>query len=390
MLNVALIPVRGGSKSIPRKNIKEMNGKPLVYWTIKAAVECKYIDIVYVATDDEEINNVVNGFNFDKVKVIKRSAETATDTAPTELVMIEFASNYTFDNIVLIQATSPLLETHDLNLGFEKLNIPGVDSVLSVVEQKRFIWKEDTNGYVKPINYEVSKRPRRQDFEDSMLVENGAFYITRRECLLRTNCRVSGNIVSVKMAPKTYWEIDEPSDFGIVSAFMQLNVKSSVAKCHIKLFITDCDGCLTDGGMYLSENGDELKKFNTQDGKGIQLLRQMGVKTGIITGENNELVRRRAEKLNVDYLRMGIEDKRSEIVKICRELNIDITQVAYVGDDINDIDAMEAVGYSCSVFNALESVKKLANYVSPYVGGNGAVRDCIEHLISQHYIINKQ
>jgi len=113
-MNVAFIPVRGGSKSIPLKNIKEINGKPLVYWTIKAACECKFIDKVYVATDSVEIKEVINRFQnqdgkFDKVCVIGRSAESATDTASTEFAMLEFAEHYEFDNIVLIQATSPLL-----------------------------------------------------------------------------------------------------------------------------------------------------------------------------------------------------------------------------------------------------------------------------------------
>lgn len=141
-MNVALIPARGGSKSIPKKNIKILNGKPLIYWTIKAAVECKYIDCVYVASEDEQIRRVVEEFQFGKVRTIDRSMESASDTAATEIVMLEFAQNYDFDNIVLIQATSPLLVADDLNRGFEKMCNPNVDSVLSVVEQKRFVWEK--------------------------------------------------------------------------------------------------------------------------------------------------------------------------------------------------------------------------------------------------------
>ena len=145
-MNVAFIPVRGGSKSIPLKNIKELNGKPLVYWTIKAANDCENIDIIYVSTDSEEIKNVVESFKFDKVKVIGRSLESATDTASTEFAMLEFANNYEFDNIVLIQATSPLLRTEDLDGGFKLYE--SSDSVLSVVRQKRFIWENDEySGY---------------------------------------------------------------------------------------------------------------------------------------------------------------------------------------------------------------------------------------------------
>lgn len=125
-MNVAFIPVRGGSKSIPFKNIKLLNGKPLVYWTLYAACKCRYINKVYVATDSVEIYRVVEGLKDDleeeiieKVQVIERSTESATDTASTEYAMLEFASNYIFDNIVLIQATSPLLSCRDLEKGFE-------------------------------------------------------------------------------------------------------------------------------------------------------------------------------------------------------------------------------------------------------------------------------
>ena len=115
----AFIPVRGGSKSIPLKNIKELAGHPLVYWTVKAACDCKYIDRVYVATDSDRIRETVNGFGFDKVLVIGRSAETASDTASTESALLEFAENHEFDNVYLIQATSPLLTGKDLDRGFE-------------------------------------------------------------------------------------------------------------------------------------------------------------------------------------------------------------------------------------------------------------------------------
>ena len=144
-MNVAFIPVRGGSKSIPLKNIKPISGRPLVYRTVKAACGCKYIDKVYVATDSEIIKRTVESFGtrndkelFVKVEVIGRSAESASDTASTEFAMLEFAGKYDFDNIVLVQATSPLLQSSDLDRGFETFVENGVDSVLSVVQQKRF------------------------------------------------------------------------------------------------------------------------------------------------------------------------------------------------------------------------------------------------------------
>ena len=160
---VAFIPVRGGSKSIPLKNIKMINGRPLIYWTLDATVNCDDIDIVVVSTDSCEIKQVVEKYGSDKFKIINRSEEVSTDTASTESVMIEFARNYDFENIVLVQATSPLLKSEDISKGICKYFQDGIDSVLSVVRQKRFIWEEQCD-YSIPVNYDPLKRPRRQEF----------------------------------------------------------------------------------------------------------------------------------------------------------------------------------------------------------------------------------
>ena len=376
-MNVAFIPARGGSKSIPLKNIKHICGHPLVYWTVKAACECRYIDVVYVATDSEKIRNIVENFNFQKIKVIDRSVESATDTASTEFAMLEFAEKYQFDNIVLIQATSPLLKASDLERGFEALKEKGTDSVFSVVQHKRFHWDNNKDGYAHPTNYDIFHRPRRQEFNGDF-VENGAFYITSKTALLQSKNRISGNIKAVEMSEDTFFEIDEPSDWVIIEALMK---KNGLGAFSPKIFLTDCDGCLTDGGMYYSEKGDELKKFNTRDGMGFALLKQKGIITGIITGENVELNRKRAEKLQLDIFESGCKDKLAEILRICKERNIDISDVCYVGDDINDIEALEAVGYSCCPADASPEVKTIVKYISKHKGGCGAVRDCIDNYI---------
>lgn len=218
MLNVAFVPVRGGSKSIPLKNIKLFASKPLVYWSLMAANECSDIAVSYVSTDSDEIANTVSDFNFDKVRIVRRSTQSATDTASTETAMLEFAEGYEFENICLIQATSPLITSADLAEGFKALR--QADSVLSVVRQKRFIWESD-GEFFRPLNYDYNMRPRRQEF-DGFLVENGAFYITSRVDLLRTKCRISGRISIVEMSADTYFEIDELNDWIVAEQLMNL------------------------------------------------------------------------------------------------------------------------------------------------------------------------
>lgn len=393
-MNAAFIPVRGGSKSIPLKNIKPICGKPLVYWTVKAACKCKYIDVVYIATDSDKIKETVEAFKsgdeaetFSKAQVIGRSAESASDTASTEFAMLEFAANYEFDNIVLVQATSPMLTAADLDGGFELFNTDGTDSVLSVVRQYRFLWDEDEKGNVSPSNYDVFHRPRRQEF-DGYLMENGAFYISSRTDLIKYQNRVSGNIKAYEMCEDSAFEIDEPSDWIIIEALMRKNdlvkeqgvaeEKKSIPE--IKMFLTDCDGCLTDGGMYYSEHGDELKKFNTRDGMGFALLRAKGIITGIVTSESVDLNKRRAEKLKLDALEAGCKDKVVAVKRLCEQYGIALENVAYVGDDINDIEVIKMVGLGCAPADAMPQVKAVADYVTKTKGGEGVIREVIEEL----------
>ena len=401
-MNVAFIPVRGGSKSIPLKNIKPISGRPLVYWTVRAACGCRAIDRVYVATDSDKIRETVEAFKkgaeaelFSKVTVIGRSAESACDTASTESAMLEFAEAYDFDNIVLIQATSPLLQAEDLDRGFEAYAKEDTDSVLSVVRQKRFHWAEDAEGIASPTNYDVYNRPRRQEF-DGYLVENGAFYICSKEDLLRSKNRVSGKIRAVEMDEDTFFEIDEPSDWVIIEALMKKNgiaapedaaaltepAAASSELPEIRMFLTDCDGCLTDGGMYYSEFGDELKKFNTRDGMGFALLREQGIVTGIVTSESVDLNRRRAEKLKLDILEAGCKDKPAAIRRLAEERGIPLSEVCYVGDDINDVEALRMVGYGCAPADAMPAAREAAKYVTKTKGGEGVIREVVDRILA--------
>ena len=295
--------------------------------------------------------------------------------------MLEFARKYEFETIILVQATSPLLQGKDIDEGMKLFNTPDTDSVISLVPQKRFIWKCE-GDVVQPSNYDVYHRPRRQDF-DGYLMENGAFYITSKEALLKTGNRISGNIRAYLMAEQTAIEIDEPSDFIIVEDLLRKNLREERKQkpIKIKMVVTDCDGCLTDGGMYYSENGDELKKFNTKDGMALAHLKDKGIIAGIITGEDRELNRRRAEKLHLDFIEQGVKDKLSCLKSLCDKYGVLLNEVLYIGDDINDIPAMDAAGYSACPADAAELVRRNADFVSEKNGGEGVVREIIEKIV---------
>ncbi len=211
----ALIPLRAGSKSIPKKNIFPFQNKPLAYWALQAAIECSEIDRVVVATNGQEIERELRAhLEHPKFEIIGRSAESASETAPTETVLMEFAESQEFSNLVLIQATSPLLRSSDLEGGIQKFKSGGYTSLLSVVPQRRFIWTE-YGDVALPMNYRPDSRPRRQEHE-TVYVENGAFYISSREALLSSRCRLSGRVGLYPMRPETYFEIDEPEDLQVV------------------------------------------------------------------------------------------------------------------------------------------------------------------------------
>jgi len=170
-MTIAFIPVRCGSKSIPFKNIKSFCGKPLVYWNLKALQDSKNIDQIIVATDCDQIKEVVKSFSLSKVIIYDRESENAKDTSSTESVMLEFLSKHQFENndlFILVQATSPLTQTKDFDRALELLLSSKADSLLTCVRTKRFFWNE--NG--KPLNYDYTNRPRRQEF-DGLLMENG-------------------------------------------------------------------------------------------------------------------------------------------------------------------------------------------------------------------------
>lgn len=155
-------------------------------------------------------------------------------------------------------------------------------------------------------------------------------------------------------------------------------------KNNIKLFGCDVDGTLTDAGMYYTENGDELKKFNTRDGMGIKLLRESGIITLIITSENTKIVENRAKKLKVDYLYQGVQNKLEIIEELLKKLNIDKSEFAYIGDDINDKEILEFAGLKACPNDAMEIIKNIDNIlIMSKKGGEGTVREFIDNYIIQ-------
>lgn len=159
------------------------------------------------------------------------------------------------------------------------------------------------------------------------------------------------------------------------------STRSEVLK-QIRLFATDVDGVLTDAGMYYSESGEELKKFNTRDGMGIKLLQKAGIITAIVTQERTKLVARRGEKLAIPEVHQGVMDKRSLVQELASRYGLSMAQVAYIGDDVNDLEALKAVGFSATPADGMPQVAAAVDYVCRRRGGEGAVREVIEMILA--------
>ncbi len=151
---------------------------------------------------------------------------------------------------------------------------------------------------------------------------------------------------------------------------------------ELKLFATDVDGVLTDAGMYYGESGEELKKFNTRDGMGIKLLQAEGVMIAIITMEQTKIVARRAKKLGITEVFQGAKDKVSVLTHLSEKFNIPFEQMAYMGDDVNDVGALQAVGYAAAPADCVDQVRLVVHYICQKKGGEGAVREVIDMILA--------
>lgn len=221
---LTFIPCRKGSKGVPGKNRKMIHGSPLFSWALQAASKSRSTNIIVLATDDEEIMEITRKLDLPKVFLYERLPENAVDASLTMDVILEFFDRTEMplnpdDKFMLIQATSPLITSRDIDEAYASYESSGADSLLSVVGLKRFQWSRDG----KPINYRLDRQPRRQDFkdEDNILIENGAVYITTVGNIQRTKCLKSGRVALYLMDESTFFEIDEEDDFYVIEHLMR-------------------------------------------------------------------------------------------------------------------------------------------------------------------------
>ncbi|MFK0403470.1 cytidylyltransferase domain-containing protein [Microbacterium sp. NPDC090225] len=389
-LTVAIIPARGGSKGVPRKNLRTVGGVPLVVRAIRAARDAAGIDLVVVSTDDDEIAAVSAEAG---ARVVRRPAEISGDTASSESAILHAvdeiesgieARREKVGVIAFVQATSPFIPSEALAGAVAEVRAGRGDSVFSAHETYGFLWRREGDGdgaQATAINHEAAHRPRRQDREPHYL-ETGAFYVFRAAAFRRSRHRFFGRIRIAEVPEWTAIEIDDEQQLRLADALAAVHdqTQDAAARIDVRAVVTDFDGVHTDDTAIIDADGGERVRVSREDGMGVALLRRAGIPMLILSTEQNPVVRARAEKLRVPVLH-GIDDKEQALRAWAEGEGIRLDDIAYLGNDVNDLPAMRIVGWPVAVANAHPRVLAAARVVLTRTGGNGAVRELVERVL---------
>ena len=377
---VAVIPARGGSKQVPRKNVQRVGGVPLVERAVRAASSADGIDLVVVSTDDDEIAAIAEAAG---ARVVRRPAEIAGDTATSESAILHALDALEDDGtpvdvVAFLQATSPFIPSDALAAAVAEVRADRADSVFAAHETYGFLWRDDEQGAAVAVNHDAAHRPRRQDREPHLL-ETGAFYVFRADGFRESRHRFFGRIRAARVPEWTAIEIDDADQLRIARALAALH--DSAPSIPVRAVVTDFDGVHTDDTAIVDAEGGERVRVSREDGMGVSLLRRAGIPMLILSTEVNPVVRARADKLRVPVLH-GIDDKESALRSWAEQNAVALADIAYLGNDVNDLPAMRIVGWPVAVADAHPLVREEARVVLTRRGGDGAVRELVERVLS--------
>lgn len=398
---LALIPARGGSKGLPRKNIRMLQGHPLLAYSVAAGKQARHVTRTICSTDDPEIAEVARRYGAETPFL--RPADLAGDTA-LDLPVFQHALQW-FDEhegwrpelIVQLRPTSPIRFPGQVDAAIDLLlqgpAATGVRTVCPAPCNPYKMWRlpEDTGSPWMTSLLEVEGIPEPYNAPRQALPP--VWWQTGTIDVVRSSVVLNGSMTGQRLLPlpiDAHFAIDIDGEIGlrVAKAVMEgldcVRPTPALDWGRIRLLVLDVDGTLTPGTMYYGPEGEALKRFHTHDGQGIGAVSRLGVQVAIITGEGSPIAPARARKLGIKEVNTGVENKLPVLREICVRLDVTFEEVAYVGDDVGDLMVMRAVGEAggipCAVADARPEIMAIAHYLCPSRGGYGAVRDVCDRI----------
>ena len=392
---VAIVPARGGSKSIPRKNIRHLRGVPLLAYSIEAGLRARLVDRVIVSTDDEETAEIARAWGADVPFL--RPAAIAGDATP-DLPVFEHALGWLEANagcipevVVQLRPTSPLRPPDCVDTAIELLRQDeSVDSVRAVVQASQSpykMWRLQADGMMTPLlaaEADAYNRPR-QELPQTYW-QTGHIDAVRTN-VIRERASMSGSRIRALVVDSVYaCDIDTEADW-LRTEWLLEHIDRPVVSPEPRrpfpedprLVVFDFDGVMTDNRVWIGEHGDEWVACNRSDGLGLERLRQLGVDLFVLSTETNPVVAARCRKLGLPC-EQGVRDKAGRLRSLLRERGIAPLDVLYVGNDVNDVDCIRLVGCGVAVADAHRDALGAADVVLTRAGGHGAVRELCDRL----------
>lgn len=396
---LAIIPARGGSKSIPHKNIQSFLGYPLIAFSIAAAKQAALVTRVIVSTDDEEIAEVAREFGAETPFV--RPSELAQD-ATTDFPVFEHALNwlkenegYTSDLVVQLRPTSPLRPKGLIDEAINVINEhPTADSVRGLVpagQNPHKMWRISKDGSMKNLLdvdgvNEPYNAPRQ--LLPPVYWQTGHIDVIRSETILEQGSMSGERVWPVYIDAAYTVDIDTFSDLDQAERYMaevELDVvwpgqPKRTFPDKVSLLLLDFDGVLTDDRVWVDETGKETVAANRGDGMGIALLKKAGVEVQVLSTETNPVVAARCKKLGIP-VRQGLKDKAAVLKEVLNETGADPAETIFVGNDVNDLDCFPLVGFAAVPQDAHRTVSREADLQLKHRGGHGAVREVCDLIL---------
>lgn len=378
-MQIVIIPARGGSKGIKRKNLALVGGINLLERAVRSAGSAE-VDLVIVSTDDDEIASIAKSLG---CQVHRRSSKNSADTSSSESVILEvikdLGSSWSDQTaIALVQATSPFISPKTIK---ECMKIALSGKVgFSAASTHRFVWQKEKNWL--PLGHPIDYRPRRQELPETV-VESGAVYAFRKKEFLEKQYRFCAAAVPVYVEPYTDIEIDDENDLelaNLLAARFEIEKNFKITKSYKpKIIFTDFDGCLTDDTVKLNSNNVEEVTVNRKDGLAVSRLKKLGIEVLITSKEKNKVVALRGEKLGIEVMQ-GLDDKVAAIGDFLKSKKLSWSDAWYIGNDINDLGAMAKAALSFCPADASYEARSVASVVLSRRGGEGVLAEIASYL----------